>query len=317
VLRFKAKFADPKPEDEDRVFVISYSLQDDQVQIHEPPQRNLGIVTGRFLEQGVHMNQLTGEAFKPDDLIPGNIVKLYNQEFQILDCDEYTTKLFNDPNAHFKDFNLETVVQKLRESMRQQFPLVRDIFRRFDTDHDGVITLGEFRTALEKFGFAGISEDNVSVLLNHFDARQDGQISYNEFCDVMLDEDFPTKMMHTKPPVQGCPDADYKDRAHFRTAERGETAAVRKAMRQMGDIISKREGMVMRIIKEFKHMTHKETVSVEEVQRGLKNTGHEMSLEDIQRAVLHTMPDADLEAIPYVQLFQALKVSFHDISHVR
>ena len=56
VLRFKAKFASPKPEDTERIFVISFYLQDDTLAIHEPPQRNLGIVTGRFLEKGIHMN---------------------------------------------------------------------------------------------------------------------------------------------------------------------------------------------------------------------------------------------------------------------
>merc|ERR1719222_96707 len=68
ILRFKAKFNNPKPEDQDRVFVISFHLQDDTLSIHEPPQRNLGIVTGKFLEKGVHMNQLTGTLFRPEDL---------------------------------------------------------------------------------------------------------------------------------------------------------------------------------------------------------------------------------------------------------
>merc|ERR1719188_1883179 len=91
-LRFTAQFHDPKPEDQDRLFVITFFLFDDTMSIHEPPQRNLGIVTGRFLEKSIHMNQQTGQLFKAADLYPGAIIKVYNREFEIIDCDEYTRK---------------------------------------------------------------------------------------------------------------------------------------------------------------------------------------------------------------------------------
>lgn len=32
---------------------------------------NWGIVTGRFLEKGIHLNQVTGRFFEPNDLLPG------------------------------------------------------------------------------------------------------------------------------------------------------------------------------------------------------------------------------------------------------
>merc|ERR1712151_129638 len=106
ILRFKAKFADPKPEDVDRVFVISFHLQDDTLSIHEPPQRNLGIVTGKFLEKGVHMNLESGDLFKVEDLLPGKIVKVFNHEFEMLDMDEYTENHIANPNAMRRNFDL-------------------------------------------------------------------------------------------------------------------------------------------------------------------------------------------------------------------
>merc|ERR1719330_672661 len=124
-------------------------------------------------------------------------------------------------------------------------------------------------------------------------------------------------MMHKKSDVNRAPDMAYAERARYRTAERGETQAVRKALRAMGDIISKRENMVMKILKEFKHLTHQEVVTLPQVKQALENTGHSMELEDIERATLHVMPDVDLNAIPYVRLFQAFKTSFHDVSSTR
>merc|ERR1711998_131040 len=105
------------------------------------------------------------------------------------------------------------------------FPLVRDIFRRFDSDHNGVITKQEFSQALHKFGFL-LSEEEVLVLMRHFDARQDGQVTYNEFCDALLDEDCTCEMMKVKPPIDARSDPAYNERAALKAHERTETEKV-------------------------------------------------------------------------------------------
>uniref|UniRef100_A0A7S0B7I4 EF-hand domain-containing protein 1 n=1 Tax=Pyrodinium bahamense TaxID=73915 RepID=A0A7S0B7I4_9DINO len=313
ILRFKARFANPQPEDTDRLFVVSFNLADDSMSIHEPPQRNLGIVTGKFLEKGIHMNQMTGRLFEPGDLAPGNIIKVYNHEFEMLDMDEYTAKMFADPNTRHVQFDLEAVLQKLRESMRQQYPLVRDIFRRFDSDHDGVMTLAEFKRALEKFGFQ-LSHDEVVQIMRYFDTRRDGQVSYNEFCDGLLDEDYSKSMLKTKPRLDTRHDESYVDRVHTKTVERVETAEVRKAVRAVGDVLYQKHGILTKIFKEFGHITHLTTVSCEQIQQALRQIGFSFDLEDVQRTVLYVLPGADLACVSYVELFKALNASFHDLA---
>merc|ERR1712025_156798 len=150
--------------------------------------------------------------------------------FEVLDMDEYTRKyICQDGAGSFVD--LQAVLEKLREGMRQQFPLVRDVFRRFDTDHNGVITLQEFRQALHKFGFM-LSDDEVLILMRHFDKRQDGQVTYNEFCDALLDEDCTSEMMKMKA-IDDRPDPNYNSRAALKAQERVETDKVRKAVRDI------------------------------------------------------------------------------------
>ena len=39
-------------------------------------------------------------------------------------------QVFENPDTLLRSFDLEAVLQKLCDSMRQQYPLVRDIFRR-------------------------------------------------------------------------------------------------------------------------------------------------------------------------------------------
>jgi len=144
--------------------------------------------------------------------------------------------------------DLSAVLEKLRESMRQQFPLIRDIFRRFDTDHNGVITLSEFRQALQKFGFT-LTEEEVVMIMQHFDKRHDGQVTYNEFCDAVLEEDYTTEMLASKPIVSGEYDPAYTERANMKIQERAETEKIRRAVRELGDVLYKHTSTVQKLFK--------------------------------------------------------------------
>lgn len=316
VLRFTAKFVKPRAEDADRRFVFNFQLSDDTLMIHEPPQRNTGTVTGRFLEKGVHLNQKTGCLFEPADMMPGNIVKIFNHEFQMLDMDEYTRKYITQDFSTDVPVDLQAVLEKVREGMRQQFPLVRDVFRRFDTDHNGVITLLEFKQALQKFGF-NLSEEEVVTIMRHFDTRKDGQVTFNEFCDAVLDEDFTSSMLKQKPAMDKTADSAYATRAAQKSFERAETERVRKAVRDIGDVLYKHVGMIQKMFKEFTHMTHKNTVNCEQVHAALLKTGFAFDVEDVRRAVGFVVPDADPENVDYVYLMQSLVACYHDLSAVR
>merc|ERR1740138_295457 len=175
---------------------------------------------------------MTGQLFKPNDFYPGSIIQAYNRAFEIIDMDEYTRKYIENHGAN-QLYDLAAVLEKLREGMRQQFPLVRDIFRKFDADHDGVLTWQEFHKALEKWGYMMTTEEAL-VIMKHFDTRKDGQVSYNEFCDALLDQDYTTNMMTLKPRLDEVKDADYAAKASFKLEERGETEKVRKAVRDIG-----------------------------------------------------------------------------------
>jgi DNA mismatch repair ATPase MutS len=253
--------------------------------------------------------------FEPADLIPGNTIKVFNHEFLILDMDEYTRKyITQDGDGPMVD--LQAVLEKLREGMRQQFPLVRDIFRRFDTDHNGVITQQEFKQALQKFGFM-LSLEEVLILMRHFDKRQDGQVTYNEFCDALLDEDCTCEMMKVKPGIDARSDPAYNERATLKGNERAETEKVRKAVRAIGDVFYKHVGTQQKMFKEFSHMTHQNFVSVEQVHVALLKIGFAFDAEDVQRCVLFVIPDADLDKIDYVHFCQSLVACFHDLCAIR
>merc|ERR1711907_294456 len=212
--------------------------------------------------------------------------------------------------------DLQAVLEKLREGMRQQSPLVRDIFRRFDTDHNGVITTQEFSQALHKFGFM-LSDEEVLILMRHFDKRQDGQVTYNEFCDALLDEDCTCEMMKVKPAIDASSDPEYNERAAVKGQERAETEKVRKAVRDIGDVFYKHVGTMQKMFKEFTHMTHQNFVSCEQIHAALLRIGFAFDIEDVQRCILFVIPDCDLDKIDYVHFIQSLVSCYHDLCAIR
>jgi len=317
IIRFTARFVDPKPEDAERLFVVNFHLFDDTLSIHEPPQRNLGIVTGRFLEKGVHLNMTTGNLFMPEDLYAGSVIEVHGRKFELMDCDAYTKKFFDNDAGNSKRLDLGAVLEKIREGMRQHFPLVRDVFRKFDSDKDGVLTLCEFKQVLEKYGFANLPDDEVLVIMKYFDTRQDGQVSYNEFCDALLDEDYPATVMKPRKALAPEEDQEYARKAEMKTQERAETDQVRRAVRAMSDVIYKQGQTGHKLMKEFSHMTHEPVVTDKQIKKAMSNIGKTFTLEEVQRTVLFVMPEVDLEKINYVEFLKSMVAIYHDMCRIR
>ena len=103
-LRFTAKFNTNKPEDVNRSFIITYYLNDDSLQIYEPPVRNsgmfhshVGINDGKFLERNQYKNAMReNQIFSPEDLIVGGDVRINGYSFHITDCDLFTKKWYSE-----------------------------------------------------------------------------------------------------------------------------------------------------------------------------------------------------------------------------
>jgi len=267
------------------------------------------------LERGVHLNQVTGKLFNENDFYPGAVFKVYNREFEVLDPDEYTRKYVECGGSN-RQYDLQAVLEKVRESLRQQYPLIRDIFRKFDKDKDGVITQTEFADILHKWGYQPTDEE-VLVLMRHFDTREDGQISYNEFCDALLDEDYTQHMLKSKPPLQQEPCPMYKEYAQDREAEREETNKVRNAVRSIGDAIYKKSHVVTLLAKELNKMTHLPTIHWKKIHEAMEMQGHKFHPEDVYRSVVHVMPDSDPDDVNFTEYLKSMVTSYHDLSATR
>ena len=82
-----------RQEDKDRRFIISYRLADDMITVYEPPQRNSGILGGKFLERTKVRKPGSSidnpEFYTPADFKIGATIEIYKHKFIITDADRY------------------------------------------------------------------------------------------------------------------------------------------------------------------------------------------------------------------------------------
>ena len=154
-------------------------------------------------------------------------------------------------------------------------------------------------------------------MLGHFDLKGNGQISYNEFCDRVLERDFRDSMMALDDVFDSKPDPEYAEKALQQAADRQETERVRKAVRDIGDIFFKKVKMTTRIMKELSQMNYKPVVSHKEIQLALQRLGHTFPLQDVARCVLHVMPGTDLDSIDSYEFCKSMECSYSDFANSR
>ncbi|KAL5493772.1 hypothetical protein EMCRGX_G014996 [Ephydatia muelleri] len=123
VLRFAAILNTSRPEDENRKFIISYYLSDDMISIYEPPQRNSGVIGGKFLERtrvpkpGCSVDN--PEFYHPNDFSIGASVVVFNHNFVITDADMYVVKYMEEHSADFATETISSLRQRHGTALRE------------------------------------------------------------------------------------------------------------------------------------------------------------------------------------------------------
>ncbi|KAJ3286632.1 EF-hand domain-containing protein 1 [Borealophlyctis nickersoniae] len=179
VLRFVAKMESKHKEDKDRRFVISYRLADDTMTIYEPPQRNAGILGGKFMERTRILlptsslsTSSTGTSSGPEyytshHLHLGTTLHIHSHLFTLIDADEYVFGFMEEHGYPLSDpvrvaAKMDEVVKKVGRKR------VEEVLRACDKG-DG---FGERMEVVEKgravWGM-WVTDHEVVVLLRRFE----------------------------------------------------------------------------------------------------------------------------------------------------
>ena len=118
VLRFVARLDTTRPIDMDRRFIIFYHLSDDTIAVFEPPQRNSGIIGGKFLERGRIMKpgapgMESTVNYQAEDLYVGSKVNFNQHKFALIDTDEYALCYMEKHCRQLPYSNIALILSKL------------------------------------------------------------------------------------------------------------------------------------------------------------------------------------------------------------
>ncbi|KAG7241352.1 hypothetical protein INR49_025718 [Caranx melampygus] len=178
VLNFQAKMVTTDPVDRGRVFIISFFLSDDSISVFERPQKNSGVLSGKFLERGrvkkpgqeLFKSELS-EYFKAQDLFVGATLCLNNSSFRLVDADEYTLNYMEKHAEEFPKSNVGNILSKLRCIPEEKQREIRKYLALSDPSHTGFIPCDSFRGLLTGLD-CSLSEHEVLVLGRSFSQRE-------------------------------------------------------------------------------------------------------------------------------------------------
>ncbi|KAL0481091.1 calmodulin [Acrasis kona] len=88
----------------------------------------------------------------------------------------------NNGTIDFKEF-LNLMQKKMTDTDSEEE--IKEAFRVFDRDNDGVISAAELRHVMTTLG-EKLSEEEAEELIKEADINGDGQINYEEFTKVMM-----------------------------------------------------------------------------------------------------------------------------------
>jgi len=173
VLRFIAKMDTQKPIEIDRRFTISYFLSDDTVLVFEPPQRNSGIIGGKFLERGRVKKPDGVNYYSPQDLYIGNKVEFYNHSFILIDADEYAANYMEEHAAEFPQASVKLIIGKVKRILNNDSADLKKNLEA-ETTKPGEIDFESFKRVLGRLSDE-ISIHEILTLARHFGIRESNE----------------------------------------------------------------------------------------------------------------------------------------------
>ena len=126
-------------------------MSDDTVQVYEPPQRNSGIIGGKWLQRTKLINPDTGRAFQASDFEVGKVVTINCSKFMLDEATEFAMSYMESDPDDFPQADLVSIVTPLQQAIRARKLDPKTVF-------DQNSTRGRMNTTqlVQAFGSVGI-----------------------------------------------------------------------------------------------------------------------------------------------------------------
>jgi len=183
ILRFMARLDTDTPEDQGRIFVIKYYLSDDTVAVFEPPQKNSGIVGGKFLERCRVKKPNSHEYYTQADFYTGALIEFNKFPFVLYQGDEYSLSYMeSDPDAHPMS-DVGYIAEQLAPVVKEKKATLAAKFVAADAGATGFVSYEVLQDALAANDME-LNDQVLITLMRRFDLNKDGSIAYNDLLNM-------------------------------------------------------------------------------------------------------------------------------------
>ena len=198
VIRAKLKMLTNHFVDRSRVFLVSFFLEDDTMQIFEEQQYNGGVVGGQFLKRGKYYNNLPNDSESPryfaaTDIYLGNVISCNGVEFQIYEMDGLSMIICESYPELFPMFDAFKIAARivykvagLREDLRvtlSKAAAARGKDRWMDKE-----LLMQVLEALKLT--TDLNDQELLTLVNRVKDKNSEKFYYHELCDLFVNVHF-------------------------------------------------------------------------------------------------------------------------------
>jgi len=179
ILRFMARLDTDTPEDQGRIFVIKYYLADDTCAVFEPPQKNSGIVGGKFLERCRVKKPMSHEYYSQADFYTGAMIEFNKFPFVLYQADEYSLSYMeSDPEAHPMS-DIAYIAEQLTPVVKEKKDALMAAFKEADVAGTGFVSYEILQDKLAANDME-LNDQVLISLMRRFDLNKDGNIAYED-----------------------------------------------------------------------------------------------------------------------------------------
>lgn len=182
VIKFRLKFAKPSACDANRRFVLTFFLADGQLAIFEPPQRNSGIVGGKFLQK-CKSKKADGTPFTPKDFFLGGQVTVNNFAFDIIESDERTLGVMEKYEKVFPMSRATLAATRLASMLKSAENDLADYLLAATADE---APTRQGLLALAKQAGVPLTEQEVATIFRFFEKHFEDGFSYSDMVSLLL-----------------------------------------------------------------------------------------------------------------------------------
>jgi len=185
ILRFMARLDTDAPEDQGRIFVIKYFMADDTVAAFEPPQKNSGIMGGKFIQRGRVKKPNSHEYYTQADFYTGARIEFNRFGFYLYQADEYSLSYMeSDPESHpMSDINY--IAEQLAPVLKEKASVLAPALKAADPAGTGFVSYEMLQDILSENDM-DLNDQVLITLMRRYDYNKDGNIKYDDMMMLAL-----------------------------------------------------------------------------------------------------------------------------------